>query len=148
MKYNETDSYKKDLKRLLKRFPSLKDDIEIFKKYSIETYFDEKVDTKAFVKIESKCNIVYDSYKVKKFSCKSLKNFGNRSGIRIIFIYNKVSKEVTFVEIYFKGDKENEDSERLGKEILSGPTQKLISMSRDAAAKKGEYSTYDEVFNR
>lgn len=113
MKFDNAEEFKKDLKKLLKRFPSLEDDIQIFKKYSIEPYFEKKVDTQSFVKIQGKCNDIYDAYKVRKFSCKSLKTFGNRSGIRIIFIYNKINGLIKFIEIYFKGDKENENSERI-----------------------------------
>ena len=65
---------------------------------------------------EGGCNEKYDSYKVTKFACMSLKNKGNRSGIRIIFLVNKSIKNevnIEFLEIYFKGDKEMNDMELL-----------------------------------
>ena len=53
-------------------------------------------------------------YKVKKFACKALKGQGVQSGIRIIYSYfSKIADRVEFVEIYYKGDKENEDRDRI-----------------------------------
>jgi hypothetical protein len=44
-----------------------------------------------------------------------LKGKAQNSGIRIIFIYDKNMEQVYFIEIYYKGDKENEDRNRLQK---------------------------------
>ncbi len=52
-------------------------------------------------------------YKAKKFACKSLKGTGVHSGIRIIYAYFEEEDIVELVEIYFKGDKDNEDRERI-----------------------------------
>jgi hypothetical protein len=50
---------------------------------------------------------------VKKFACKSLKGKGVQSGIRIIYSYFEKDDRIEFVEIYYKGDKENDDRERI-----------------------------------
>ena len=47
----------------------------------------------------------------------SLVGHGSQSGIRIIFIWQLVISTLTFVEVYFNGDKSDEDRERL-KEFL------------------------------
>jgi hypothetical protein len=52
-------------------------------------------------------------YKIKKFACKSIKNRGAMSGIRVIYALREKDFIVDFIEIYFKGDKENEDKERI-----------------------------------
>lgn len=39
------------------------------------------------------------------------------SGIRVIYAYHIAASKVDFIEIYFKGEKENEDRERI-KEYL------------------------------
>ena len=67
----------------------------------------------ALVDIEGMCKDNYRSKKVRKFACKSLKNLGNRSGIRVIFVLEEEILKITFIEIYYKGDKEIEDKERL-----------------------------------
>ena len=118
MTYKNLDAFNKEFKKLSKRFITLEEDFKTFKKYALETFFGEnKIDTKSFVKIEGLCNEQYTSYKVLKFACKALKNRGNKSGIRIIFVKDNNSGLITFVEIYFKGDKENEDKEYI-KEFL------------------------------
>ena len=65
------------------------------------------------------CGESYTSYKVRKFAWRSLKGKGNQSGIRIIFLWEEISRTITFVEIYFKGDKSLEDKERL-KDAIKG----------------------------
>lgn len=38
---------------------------------------------------------------------------GVHSGIRIIYAYHEVEDRIELIEIYFKGDKENEEKERI-----------------------------------
>lgn len=119
--YTETDTYRKCLKKLKKRFITLEKDIDNFKQYVLEIYFNQNIITDAFVKIEGCCNEKYDAYKVKKFACRSLKAKGSRSGIRLIFLVDKRiidSISITFVEIYYKGDREMNDMELLRLELL------------------------------
>ncbi len=52
-------------------------------------------------------------HKVFKFSCRSLPGKGNRSGIRIIYAFHEQGCKVEYIEIDYKGDKENEDRGRL-----------------------------------
>ena len=54
-------------------------------------------------------------YKAKKFACKALKGRGVMSGIRIIYAYYENEDVIEFIEIYFKGDKANEDKKRIMK---------------------------------
>lgn len=118
MVYSNSKEFDKEFKSLLKRYRTLNEDLETFKKFAIEMYFGELcVDSNSFVRIEGLCNEEYTSYKVRKFACKSLKNKGNRSGIRIIFIKDNQNDHITFLEIYYKGDKEAEDRGRIKKFI-------------------------------
>jgi phosphoserine aminotransferase len=52
-------------------------------------------------------------YKAKKFACRVLKGKGAKSGIRIIYAYFETEDRIELVEIYYKGDKENEDLSRI-----------------------------------
>jgi hypothetical protein len=58
-------------------------------------------------------------FKAKKFACKSLKGKGVKSGIRIIYAYYEAIDSIEFVEIYYKGDKENEDHKRIKQKYKS-----------------------------
>ena len=118
--YFESEEYKKSFNKLLKRYRTLDRDIAYFKQFVLEPYFDKGIDTSAFVKIEGGCNEKYDSYKVIKFACMSLKSKGNRSGIRIVFVVDKSiinTTNIEFLEIYFKGDKEMNNMELLKNRI-------------------------------
>ena len=110
--------FEKDFKKLEKRFRTLKDDFENMKRSLLEVHYvkNTPLPADALVDIKGCCGEKYKSQKVRKFACKSLKNLGNRSGIRIIFVIEFTEDKdfkITFIEIYYKGDKENEDRSRL-----------------------------------
>jgi hypothetical protein len=52
-------------------------------------------------------------YKARKFACRSLKGKGAASGIRIIYGYYSDEDVIEFIEMYYKGDKANEDRQRI-----------------------------------
>ena len=111
--YKTIPTFDKDFKALSKRFKTLSEDLDILKKFILETHYEQNVPTTAFLPIEGYCGSNYTSNKIKKFACKSLKGRGSASGIRIIFVWDKESRTITFVEIYFKADQENENRKRL-----------------------------------
>lgn len=113
LSYIYTPEFEKDFKALLKSFKTLEEDFKVFKTYALKTFYEANTPTTAFVPIKGCCGESYVSNKVKKFSCRSLKNRGSNSGIRIIFIWEKDKSQITFIEIYYKGDKANEDQSRL-----------------------------------
>jgi len=52
-------------------------------------------------------------FKSKKFACRSLKGKGVQSGIRVIYAYFNEEDRIELIELYYKGDKEIEDRERI-----------------------------------
>ena len=111
--YRATLEFDKDLKRLLKRFRSLEEDLEVVKKNAIEVYHHLKLDNQSTFLITQFCKENVQVCKVKKFACKALKGRGVKSGMRLIYAYWPGDNVVDLVEIYFKGDKENEDRARI-----------------------------------
>ena len=109
MEFGEIEEFKKDLKKLSKKFSTLPDDLEIVKKVLTVSPeerppFSYRIDG---LGIET-CII-----KVRKIACKSLKGRGSESGLRIVYAHYKIEERIVFIELYFKGDKENEDRERI-----------------------------------
>jgi mRNA-degrading endonuclease RelE of RelBE toxin-antitoxin system len=51
--------------------------------------------------------------KVKKIACKSLKGRGVNSGLRLVYAWVSDEQKITFIELYHKSDKENEDRQRI-----------------------------------
>lgn len=117
--YKNTSGFEKDLKKLLKKFRTLEGDIEVAKKNAIELYHLRKIDNGAVEPIPNFCTEELRICKLKKFACKALKGRGVKSGIRIIYTYHVLTHTVDFIEIYFKGEAENEDKERI-KVYLAG----------------------------
>lgn len=113
IKYICLAEFEKDFKALQKRYRTLAEDFETFKKFTIETFYEMNVPSTAFIPIEGFCRKNHTANKVWKFACKSLPGRGNQSGIRIIFVWQEETRTVTFVEIYFKGDKSEENRKRL-----------------------------------
>jgi len=117
IKYNAIDSFQKDLKHLLKKYQTLKDDLETAKRNAIELYHLKRVNNQSIFPIQGFCTEAIQICKIKKFACKALKGRGSKSGIRVIYAFHCQSCKIEFIEIYFKGDKANEDRERI-KEYL------------------------------
>ncbi|MFA5791442.1 MAG: hypothetical protein WC884_00170 [Candidatus Paceibacterota bacterium] len=116
--YKQTVGFEKDLKRLLKKFPTLVEDIEIAKVFAIELFHLKNTDKRAIFPIPNFCTEELKICKLKKFACKALKGRGVRSGIRITYAFYVKTNSIDFIEIYFKGEKEMEDKERI-KEYLA-----------------------------
>ncbi len=112
MKFKSTIEFQKEFKRLFKKFRSLNEDLIEFKKVLSES----PLGIGKHFNIITKTNFVYIIKA--RFFCKSLK----KKDLRIIYAYieNHQTIEmvgIEFIEIYFKGKKENEDRVRI-KEYL------------------------------
>jgi mRNA-degrading endonuclease RelE of RelBE toxin-antitoxin system len=105
--------FERDLKKLLKRFRTLEEDLEVFTKTELNLYHKLGLDTGGILRLTGLCFDDPKVYKAKKFACKSLKGSGATSGIRIIYAYHEQADRIELIEIYFKGDKENEDRQRI-----------------------------------
>jgi len=103
--FKKLPEFERELKKFLKKYKSLEEDLKnlekvlesyptgIGKNFTITHYGDE-------VKIV-KTRLV----------CRSLRN----RSMRVIYAYHNNIFEFMYIEIYFKGDKENEDKERIKK---------------------------------
>lgn len=107
------EEFKKDFKKLKKKFPSFSKDLEVFINVQLKLFHKLNIDNKGIFRI-SGLGIKYpEIYKVKKFACRSLRGTGSRSGIRIIYAFFSDIDKIEFFEIYYKGDKKNEDRKRI-----------------------------------
>ncbi len=111
--YGQTEEFQKDFKKLLKKYRSLKEDLELAKIAAIELFHLKKINNLSTFPIPGFCTEELLVCKIKKFACKALKGRGSKSGIRIIYAFHVKSLKVDFIEIYFKADQEIEDGERI-----------------------------------
>ena len=101
--FNSLAEFEKEFKRLGKKYKTLNDDFEKFKKVLLTT---PTGIGKNFVIIHT-----LPSVKIIKarMACRALRN----RSLRIIYTFFEQNQRIEFIEIYFKGEKENEDRGRI-----------------------------------
>ncbi len=105
----ELDEYKKDIKKLSKKYRTVDSNVEVVKKV-LHVNPDEKAPFSVQIDglgIES-CII-----KIKKIASKSFKGKGKQSGFRIIYAHFEQEEKIVLIEIYHKSAKEKEDKKRI-----------------------------------
>ena len=105
--------FEKDFKRLFTRFKTLKEDLKIFIEKQLNLYHKLKIDNRGIFPVTGLRIKHPGIYKAKKFACRSLKSKGVQSGIRIIYAYFEEEDRIELIEIYYKGNKINEDRDRI-----------------------------------
>ena len=109
MEFDRLPEFEKDLKRLLKKYRSLNEDLE-----EVKTILRKKPDERPPFSFRiDNLGLTTCVLKVKKIACKSLKGKGVNSGFRLIYAYFREEQIITLVELYHKSDKENEERERI-----------------------------------
>ena len=111
LKFVEVPEFKKDLRKL-KKFRTIYDDLERFKKV-LSTEGPKNL-TGAVV-VSNLGQGILPVYKAKKFRCQALKSV---SDMRVIYTYNPSTNEIILIELYHKGKKENHDLERIRRYII------------------------------
>ncbi|MBU1152322.1 hypothetical protein KJ632_05900 [Patescibacteria group bacterium] len=103
MNFNEVDGFSKDFKRLSRKYRSLPDDLIEFKKIISEFPLGSG---KHFAILHN-----YEHVKILKarLFCRYLKG----SSLRIIYAYRGTMATIDFIQLYFKGEQENEDKNRI-----------------------------------
>ena len=109
MIFLELEEFKKDLKFLQKKYRSLLEDL-IVVKLVLGVMPNQRP---PFSFAISDLGLTTCIIKVKKIACKSLKDRGVNSGLRLIYAHFLHEGKMVFVELYHKNSKENEDRERI-----------------------------------
>lgn len=105
--------FNKDLKKLVKRYKTLEDDLRIFIEKQMNLYHKLGLYNKGIFQITGTEIDNPKIFKATKFACRSLKGKGVQSGIRVIYAYDINEDAIELIEIYHKNDKENEAKERI-----------------------------------
>lgn len=109
IQFEALPEFDKDLKNLKKRFRTLDADLEVVR-LDLD---DEPGEQPPFSYQVEGLGIETCIIKVKKIACRALKGRGVNSGLRLIYAWFEEEKSIVFVELYFKGDKEGEDRDRI-----------------------------------
>jgi len=95
--------FEKDLRRLLKRFKTLEDDLRVFIRTELVAFHKLKKDTKGIFQITDLKIKKPKIFKAKKFACRSLKGKGVHSGIRVIYGCYEDEDRIELVEVLLQG---------------------------------------------
>ena len=109
MTFDTLPEFQKDLKNLLKKYRTLNDDLDVVKKV-LEVMPDERPPFS--FRIEN-LGLETCIIKVKKIACRALKGRGVQSGLRLVYAHFPDEQKITFIELYHKSQKENEDRDRI-----------------------------------
>ena len=101
--------FDKDVKRLLKKYKSIEEDLE-----SIKSIVESLPNARPpFSYLIDNLGLKVPIIKIKKIASKSFPGKGVYSGLRLIYIYFSVEQKIIFLEIYHKNEKELEDKIRI-----------------------------------
>lgn len=104
MTFDEHSGFAHEYARLRKRFLSLDTDFEKFKKVLVE--LPGGTGAKHW-------NTLYHSEQISIFKMRLACTYLRKKSLRVVYAYMPTEVRIDFIEIYYKGDKENEDRERI-----------------------------------
>ena len=109
MNFNELPEFTKESKWLSRKYKSLPDDLQEFKKIISVVPLGNSKHFNVITQAE-----VLHIVKARLF-CRYLKG----SSLRVIYAYFQQDQKIVFIEVYFKGNKENGDRERIKQYLKS-----------------------------
>lgn len=99
MTFDALPGFTKEFRRLAKKYRSLPDDLEEFKRVlNIQPLGNSK-----------HFNVIAKNEEVAVLKSRLFCRYLKGSSLRIIYAFHRKKAFIGFIEIYFKGDKENED---------------------------------------
>lgn len=101
--YERLTIFDKEFKRLLKKYRSLNNDLDVLKD-ALELFPTGQSNNSEIVHYNDNVKII----KTRLF-CRYLKG----STLRLTYAYHQTENKICFIEIFYKGNKENEDRERI-----------------------------------
>lgn len=104
MNFEESPAFRRDWKKLVKKYTSLSEDMEFFSDI-VSRYPLSEESSKSVILRRSDCFAIVKA----RLTCRTLR----KSSLRVIYAYCETRNKIEFIEIYFKGDKTREDRKRV-----------------------------------
>lgn len=105
--------FNRDLKKIRKKYKTIDEDLQTFIAKQLVPFHKLRRDNKGVFRLSDLMMENPKIYKARKFACRSLRGTGCHSGIRVIYAYFEKDDMIILMEIYYKGDKKNEDRKRV-----------------------------------
>ena len=103
MHFNELREFERERSRLSRKYRSLSTDLQLFR--DVIAAVPPTPSKRISILTQNESLLIVKA----RLACKYLRN----SSLRVIFAYFIHELRVDFIELYFKGDKEREDGERI-----------------------------------
>ena len=108
MDYAELPEFSREIKRLSKKYRTLRDDV------------DELRPILAKIQIRSASkhwNCLYNGEKMCVYKIRLACRYLKATTMRVVYAQHNDSAKIVFIELYFKGEKENEDRDRFSQYV-------------------------------
>ena len=112
MEFKYHIKFNKEYKKLFKKYKSLDEDLEKFKK--VLMLFPCGRGEKHWQELRKRNDLIILKTRL---SCAYLK----KSSLRVIYAYDRKTAKIEFIEIYFKGEKSREDKQRIEEYLKDNP---------------------------
>lgn len=109
MKFEELDEFKKDLKQLLKKYPSLNDDLEVVKRVLAVN----PAQRSPFSFQLNDLGIQTSVIKLKKIASRCRKQEGASSGLQLIYAWFEQEDRIVLVELFHNKENGKENRQRI-----------------------------------
>lgn len=109
-RFDRTPEFEKDFKRLGKKYRSLDEDLSLLE--ALLSKYPKGTGSKFAVLHETQDVVIVKA----RLACRTLRE----SSLRIIYAYHAGTITFVYIELYYKGDKANEDFERIKMYLRSG----------------------------
>lgn len=110
----ETEEFRKEFRKLEKRYHSLSSDFQSFLQYQLFPFHKQNAKNRGIVLLSGLgLPDPIRIYKARKFACRALRKASARSGLRVVYSYRPDQDELLFLEIFSKTDKSLENRRRL-----------------------------------
>lgn len=123
--YSRHSRFDQQIKKLLKKYRTLEDDLMIAEKAAIELFHLRKIDNNSVKLVPGFDLEDVKIFKIKKFACKSLAGKGVKSGIRVIYAFLPTKNEIVYLEIYYKEKSDTDMDYGFAKSYVS-EVEKLV----------------------
>lgn len=105
MGFSESDEFKKEFKKLVKKYPTLSDDLDVIKKIIVANPVGNGTKHWNVLKQDEADNYIMKM----RMMCRSVRG----SQFRLVYFCNSKKVEVLFIELYYKSNKEKENTKRI-----------------------------------
>jgi hypothetical protein len=110
---DRTAEFKRDIKKLSKRFGTIQEDLQHFIDYGVTPHHCLDQPDPWIVRMSGLGFADPPVFIAKRVTCQSLRGTGSQSGLRVVYAWFADEGRIELVELFYKGDKKSADFDRI-----------------------------------